>query len=317
MSDPLSTQTAPIAVEAPATSTAAAPAEKPRGLAADAWRDLRKRPLFIISLIIILIFVIMAAFPSLFTYLEPTWNDLSKSRQGPESGHPFGYDVQGYDVYTRTIYGARASIIVGTSAVLGNLILGGLIGILSGYLGGWADGLFSRLGDIFLGLPFVLGAIVLLSTFAGATSDPSAPKIIMLVVISLVVLGWPTFARIMRSSVIAAKSQDYVMAARALGAGPLRIIFRHVLPNSIGPLLVLSTISLGIYIGLEATLSFLGVGLRPPVVSWGVMVSEARSMLRSGDPHALLFPAGFLTVAVLSFVMLGDAIRDAFDPKLR
>ena len=317
MSDPLSTQTAPIAVEPVETSAVTTTPEKPRGLAADAWRDLRKRPVFLISLAFIVIFVVLAAFPGLFTKYGPGWNDLAQSRQGPKSGHPFGFDVQGYDVYTRTIYGARASIIVGTFAVLGNLFVGGLIGIMAGYVGGWADGLLSRVGDIFLGLPFVLGAIVLLSTFAGATSDPSSIKIISLVVFALVALGWPSFARIMRSSVIAAKSQDYVIAARALGAGPLRIIFRHVLPNAVGPLLVVSTISLGVYIGAEATLSFLGVGLRPPVVSWGVMISESRSMLRSGDPHALLFPAGFLAMAVLSFVMLGDAVRDAFDPKLR
>jgi oligopeptide transport system permease protein len=317
MSDPLSTQTAPIAVEPVATSAAETTAEKPRGLAADAWRDLRKRPVFLISLAFIVAFLVLAIFPGLFTNYSPGWTDLAQSRQGPKSGHPFGFDVQGGDVYARTIYGARASIIVGTAAVLGNLIFGGLVGIIAGYVGGWADGLLSRVGDIFLGLPFVLGAIVLLSTFAGATSDPSAPKIITLVVLALVALGWPSFARIMRSSVIAAKSQDYVIAARALGAGPLRIIFRHVLPNAVGPLLVVSTISLGVYIGAEATLSFLGVGLRPPVVSWGVMISDGRSMLRSGDPHALLFPAGFLVLAVLSFVMLGDAVRDAFDPKLR
>jgi oligopeptide transport system permease protein len=317
MSDPLSTQTAPIAVEPVATSTAETTAEKPRGLAADAWRDLRKRPVFLISLGFIVVFVVLSVFPGLFTHYSPGWTDLAQSRQGPTSGHPFGFDVQGGDVYARTIYGTRASIIVGTAAVLGNLILGGLVGIISGYIGGWADGLLSRIGDVFLGLPFVLGAIVLLSTFAGATSDPSAVKIVTLVVLALVVLGWPSFARIMRSSVIAAKSQDYVIAARALGAGPLRIVFRHVLPNAVGPLLVVSTISLGAYIGIEATLSFLGVGLRPPVVSWGVMIADGRSMLRSGDPHALLFPAGFLVLAVLSFVMLGDAVRDAFDPKLR
>jgi oligopeptide transport system permease protein len=200
--------------------------------------------------------------------------------------------------------------------VLGNLFLGGLTGILGGYLGGWVDSVVSRIGDIFLGLPFVLGAIVLLSTFAGSGDITSGPRIMFLVIVSLVALGWPQYTRIMRSSVIAAKNQDYVVAARALGAGPMRIIFRHVLPNALGPLLVLATISLGLYIGAEATLSFLGVGLRDPVISWGVMVSEAQQILETA-PHALLFPASFVGVAVLSFVMLGDAVRDAFDPKLR
>jgi oligopeptide transport system permease protein len=304
-----------MAVEAPETSEAA-PAEKPRGLAADAWRDLRRRPLFIIASILILFFVTMAAFPGLFTNVDPNAADLNVSREGPQDGHPFGFDLQGQDVYARTIYGARASIIVGVAAVLGNLILGGLAGILGGYLGGWADAIVSRIGDIFLGLPFVLGAIVLLATFAGAAATPSGPKIMLLVITALVALGWPQYTRIMRSAVISAKNQDYVVAARALGAGPLRIIFRHVLPNATGPLLVLATISLGLYIAAEATLSFLGVGLREPVISWGVMVSDAQSILRTA-PHALLFPAGFVGVAVLSFVMLGDAVRDAFDPKLR
>jgi oligopeptide transport system permease protein len=316
MSDPMSTQTAPIAVEEPTTSAVPAPGEKPRGLAADAWRDLRKRPLFIIAGILILIFLTMAVFPSLFTDLDPEVADLTHSTEGPQEGHRFGYDLQGQDVYARTIYGARASIIVGVAAVLGNLLLGGLTGILGGYLGGWVDSIVSRIGDIFLGLPFVLGAIVLLSTFAGSDDVTSGPRIMFLVILSLVALGWPQYTRIMRSSVIAAKNQDYVVAARALGAGPLRIIFRHVLPNALGPLLVLATISIGIYIGAEATLSFLGVGLRDPVISWGVMVSEAQQILRTA-PHALLFPATFVGVAVLSFVMLGDAVRDAFDPKLR
>jgi oligopeptide transport system permease protein len=316
MSDPISTQTAPIAVEEPATSAVPSPGEKPRGLAADAWRDLRKRPLFIIAGILILIFLTMAVFPSLFTDLDPEAADLNHSTEGPQEGHPFGYDLQGQDVYARAIYGARASILVGTMAVLGNVLLGGLTGILGGYLGGWVDSLVSRIGDIFLGLPFVLGAIVLLTTFAGAGDVTSGPRIMFLVISALVLLGWPQFTRIMRSSVIASKNQDYVVAARALGAGPSRIIFRHVLPNSLGPLLVLATISLGIYIGAEATLSFLGVGLRDPVISWGVMVAEAQGLIRTA-PHALLFPAAFVGVAVLSFVMLGDAVRDAFDPKLR
>jgi oligopeptide transport system permease protein len=316
MSDPISTQTAPIAVETPETSAVPAAGEKPRGLAADAWRDLRKRPLFIISSILILIFLTMAVFPGLFTDVDPEFADLNFSAEGPQEGHPFGFDFQGQDVYARTIYGARASILVGTMAVLGNVLLGGLTGILGGYLGGWLDSVVSRIGDIFLGLPFVLGAIVLLSTFAGAGNVPSGPRIMFLVIFALVALGWPQYTRIMRSSVIAAKNQDYVIAARALGAGPSRIIFRHVLPNAVGPLLVLATISLGIYIGLEATLSFLGVGLRDPVISWGVMVSEAQQILRTA-PHALLFPAIFVGLAVLSFVMLGDAVRDAFDPKLR
>ncbi len=324
MSDPMAVQAVELGTDAvqageqlggstPSTPDAAHKGDKPRGLAQDAWRDLRRRPLFVIAAGLIVFFLAMALFPRLFTSVDPTAADLRKSLEGPQSGHPFGFDVQGYDVYARTIYGARTSIIVGTAAVLGNLLLGGLVGITAGYVGNWVDAALSRLGDMFLGLPFVLGAIVLLST---AGDEVGSVGIVVLVITALVVFGWPTFNRIMRASVISAKSQDYVLAARALGAGPVRIIRSHVLPNAVGPVLVLATISLGLYIGAEATLSFLGVGLRSPVISWGVMISDAQDYIRTG-PHALLFPAGFLGVAVLSFVMLGDAIRDAFDPKLR
>jgi oligopeptide transport system permease protein len=134
--------------------------------------------------------------------------------------------------------------------------------------------------------------------------------------VALVVLGWASFARIMRSSVISTKQLDYVQAARAIGARPGRIVFRHVLPNAIAPLIVVATISIGAYIGAEATLSFLGVGLREPVVSWGVMIA-AGIRFREAAPHMMLFPGAFLTLAVLGFVMLGDAVRDALDPKLR
>ncbi len=293
-----------------------APPGRARGLYADAWRDLRRRPLFIIAGFVIVILVLMAAFPSLFTNTDPRAADLSKSLAGPESGHPFGFDRQGYDVYARAVYGARASIVVGFSAVIGNTLLGGFAGVTAGYVGGWLDSIISRVGDIFLGLPFVLGGIVLLSTFAGAQSNAGPVRITLLVILALIMLGWPTFTRIIRSSVISSKSQDYVQAARALGASPRRIVFRHVLPNSLASILVLATISLGTYIGAEATLSYLGVGLRPPVISWGIMIAASQPYVAQ-QPLALLIPSAFLVATVLSFVMLGDAVRDALDPKLR
>jgi oligopeptide transport system permease protein len=299
--------------------------DRPRSLWSDAWRELRRKPLFIVSMVLILIFVVMAIFPTVFTSVDPKHQDLTRNLNKPIWGNwfqfgkdgQFGYDIQGRDVYARTIYGARASIVVGVSVVLGNLLIGGLAGIFAGYTGRWVDSLLSRIGDIFLGLPFVLGALVILSTFAPPSeTEPSPIRIISLVVTALVVLGWPSFARIMRSSVISTKQLDYVQAARALGAGPRRIVFRHVLPNAMAPLIVVATISIGAYIGAEATLSFLGVGLREPVVSWGVMVSAGIDY-REIAPHMMLFPGVFLTMAVLSFVMLGDAVRDALDPKLR
>jgi oligopeptide transport system permease protein len=293
------------------------PTEKVRtgSLWSDAWHDLRRRPLFIISGVLILLFFLMAVFPQLFTSADPARGDLSRSFDPPSAKAWFGYDLQGYDLYARTIYGARASILVGTLTVLGTTLIGGIVGIIAGYYGGFFDSLLSRIGDVFFSLPFLLGSIVILSTFApqGRTSEV---RVISLVVGALVVLGWPQVARIMRSSVISAKQLDYVQAARALGAGPFRIIFRHLLPNCLAPVIVLGTISLGAYIGAEATLSYLGIGLQAPVVSWGIEINDAANYLRV-HPLALIFPATFLTVAVLSFVMLGDAVREALDPKLR
>ena len=161
----------------------------------------------------------------------------------------------------------------------------------------------------------MLGAIVILNLVRNAEVR-GALLIVTAVVVSIAVLSWPVAMRIMRSAAIAAKQQDYVKAARALGASSSRIVFRHLLPNCLAPVLVYGTIALGAFIGAEATLSYLGLGLRDPVVSWGVMIADAKNYIRIA-PHMLLFPAGFLAVTVLAFVMLGDAIREALDPKLR
>ncbi|MFC0030287.1 ABC transporter permease [Micromonospora chaiyaphumensis] len=290
--------------------------QKPRGLLGDAWRDLRRKPLFWISAALILVFLLMAAFPSLFTSGDAVNGDLARSRVEPSASAWFGYDVQGRDVYARVIYGARASIVVAVLSTLCTLLIGGAMGIIAGYRGGWVDALLSRIADIFFGLPFVLGSIVILTTFNGSGSDNNEWQIMGLVITSMVVLLWPVVMRLMRSSVLATKEADYILAARALGAGTGRIILKHLLPNCLAPLLVYGTIMVGSFIGAEATLSFLGIGLKSPVVSWGIMISEAQNYIRV-SPFLLLFPAAFLVTAVLSFVMLGEAVREALDPKLR
>ncbi|SFS54945.1 ABC transporter permease [Saccharopolyspora flava] len=288
--------------------------EKPRGLWSDAWRDLRRRPLFLIASVLILALLIIAAFPQLFTHVDPNFQDLTKARDTPSADAWFGYDNLGRDLYARTIIGARASILVGLAATLLTVLLGGFIGIIAGYFGGVVDTLISRFSEIFMGLPFVLGAIVILTTMNAEVKIPSGTRIVTQVVLTIGVLSWPVSMRIMRSATIAAKQQDYVKAARALGASSGRIIFRHVLPNTLAPVMVYATIALGGFIGAEATLSFLGIGLREPVVSWGVMIADSRNYIQSA-PHLLFFPAGFLVLTVLAFVMLGDAVRDALDPK--
>lgn len=293
--------------------------EKARSLGKDAWEDMSSRPAFWISSVLILIFIMMAIFPQLFTFFspnpDPNLADLSKARQGPSGAAWFGYDSQGYDIYSRTIYGARASILVGTMTTIGVTILGGIIGLISGFFGGWIDNVLSRLGEIFWVIPLLLGGVLFLYTFP---SNLETPYLVVVgkVVFVLSILGWPNIARIMRSAVLQVRNLDYVQAARALGATSPQIILKHVLPNSFTPVVVVATINLGVYIAVEATLSFLGIGLQPPTISWGIAISEASGLgLIRSAPHMLLFPSAFLSITVLAFIMLGDTVRDAFDPK--
>lgn len=290
---------------------------KQKSLWANAWAELRRNPLFWISMVLIVLFVVMAAVPQLFTTKDPGFADLRMARQKPSGAAWFGYDTQGYDVYARTIYGARSSILVGILTTAFTLVLGSVVGIVAGFFGGWVDGVLSRLGDIFFAIPLLLGGILVLYTFPSNLETPYI-VVILKVVLALAILGWPNLARLMRASVLQVKPNDYVQAARALGATPARIIVSHILPNSLAPVIVVSTINLGAFISVEATLSFLGIGLQPPAISWGIAISDASGIgLIRIAPHMLLFPALFLVLTVLAFIMLGDAIRDALDPKLR
>jgi oligopeptide transport system permease protein len=288
-----------------------------RSLGAGAWRELRRRPMFWISLALMVLFILMAIFPQLFTSKDPAFADLNKARQKPSSEALFGYDSQGYDVYARTVYGARASISVGILATAFSLIFGSLVGIIAGYRGGWLDSVIGRIAEIFLAIPLLLGGILFLYTFPNEIDTPfwiAVGKVALVIAI----LAWPTITRLMRSSVLQVKPNDYVQAARALGASPGRIITSHILPNSLASVIVVSTINLGVFISTEAALSFLGVGLQPPVISWGNMISDASGIgLIRVAPHMLLFPSLFLSLTVLSFIMLGDVVRDALDPRLR
>lgn len=280
----------------------------PSSMWSDAWKDLRCRPLFIVSGLIILVVVLVAAFPGLFTSVDPRYCDLSRSMAGPESGHWFGFDRQGCDVYARTIYGARASVIVGIGTTTLVLIAGVVVGAIAGFYGGWIDSLLSRIADIFFAIPLILAAIVVMQLFVDRS--------VWTVVLVLALFGWPQMARITRGAVISAKNNDYVMASRALGVSRVRTLIRHVLPNSFAPIIVIATVSLGIYIVAEATLSFLGIGLPPTSVSWGGDISAAQVTLRQGST-ILFYPAVALAFTVLGFIMMGDALRDALDPKAR
>ena len=293
---------------------AANPVGEARSLGAAARRALVRNPMFWISAVMIAVFVVMAFWPSLFTNTDPGHAVLQEARQRPNADAWFGRDIQGYDIYSRVIYGARASILVGVFTTIFTTTLGAIIGVIAAFYGRWVDALLSRLTDMVFAIPLLLGAILFMSAFP-AKGDPYF-LVILKVVTAISLLGWPSLARLMRSSVLQVLPNDYVQAARALGASPLRIIRSHILPNAMGPIIVVATINLGAYIAVEATLSFLGIGLVPPVISWGVMINDALVGLRT-TPHMLIFPSLFLSLTVLAFIMLGDAVRDAFDPKTR
>ncbi|MEV5463601.1 ABC transporter permease, partial [Streptomyces cellulosae] len=261
--------------------------EKGRSLWSDAWHDLRRNPLFLISSVLIVFLLVMSVWPGLFTSASPRDADLAKHYLGkPNWGHVFaadwlGYDVQGRSIYARVVYGARASISVGVGVTVAVTVIGTVVGMLAGYFGGWTDTLLSRMTDIFLGIPFLLGALVVLNSFDERT--------VWVVIMALAFLGWTQIARVARGAVITIKQADYVVAARALGASTSRILFRHILPNALAPIIVVATIALGGYIAVEATLSFLGVGLGDAAVSWGGDVARGREQLRIA-PHTLIIP---------------------------
>ena len=281
---------------------------KPRSLWSDAWHDLRRNPTFVVSALLILFLIIVAVFPSLFTGTDPTYAQLAHGNEGRAPGHPFGFDRQGHDVYARVVYGARASVTVGILVTSGVVLIGSVIGAIAGFYGGATDSLLSRVTDVFFAIPILLFAIVFLSSFARRS--------IWTVVAAIMLVGWPSVARIMRGSVISVKESDFVTAARALGASDMRILGRHILPNAIAPVIVVATISLGLFIVLEATLSYLGIGLPGSTVSWGGDINDAQASLRTA-PHVLVYPSVALSITVLAFMLLGDAVRDALDPKLR
>jgi oligopeptide transport system permease protein len=274
----------------------------------DVWRTLRRRPQFAMSAALIAFILLVAVFPSLFVAADPGYANPDQSLLAPSAAHWFGTDLQGHDIYARTIYGARASITVGLGATLLVFVVGGALGALAGFYGGWLDALVSRVADVFFGIPLLLAAIVLMQVMHHRT--------VWTVIAILALFGWPQIARITRGAVLAVRGSDYVLAAKALGMNRFGILLRHVLPNAIGPVIAVSTIALGLFIVTEATLSYLGVGLPPSVVSWGGDINVDQIRLRAGSP-ILFYPAGALAITVLAFMIMGDVLRDALDPSSR
>ncbi len=274
----------------------------------DTWRGLRRRPKFVIAAALILLFLVLAIFPALFTSADPGHADPYQSLLAPSAAHWFGTDLQGHDIYARTVYGARASITVGVGATLLVFVVGGALGALAGFYGGWIDVVVSRVADVFFGIPLLLAAIVLMQVTHHRT--------VWTVIAILALFGWPQVARIARGAVLAVRGSDYVLAAQALGLNRFGILMRHVVPNALGPVIAVAAISLGLFIVTEATLSYLGVGLPPSVVSWGGDINVAQTRLRAGSP-ILFYPAGALALTVLAFLMMGDVLRDVLDSTSR
>ncbi|SMO36121.1 ABC transporter permease [Melghirimyces algeriensis] len=275
----------------------------------DVWRRLRSNWLGMTGLIIISLLVLMAVIGpwiSDYTYYEQ--NLLEEKNLEPSSEHWFGTDDLGRDVFTRTWYGARISLIIGIAAAMIDLFIGVLYGGIAGYKGGRTDEVMMRIVDVLWGLPYLLVVILLLVVL-----EPGITTII----IALTVTGWLNMARLVRGQVLQLKNQEYVLAARTLGANTKWIMFKHLIPNTMGPILVLLTFSIPQAIFAEAFLSFLGLGVQAPIASWGTMVDDALVVILSDEWWRLFFPSFFLGLTLLGFNALGDGLRDVLDPKMR
>ncbi len=280
------------------------------------WGDVRfelvRSPVFWVSLVVVVVVLLMSFAPFLFASTSPNESgacSLVDARGKPTWDKPFGYTAAGCDMWASLVWGTGKSVNVAILVTIGTVALGVTTGTAAGWFGGFTDTIISRITDVFFGLPFLLGAIVFLAIFP--------KRNIWTISLVLIILGWTSLTRVMRGSVLATKQRDYVDAARALGATDLFIIRKHIVANSIAPVIVLGTIGLGSYIGAEATLTFLGVGYQRPTVSWGLLVNEGQNLVFAGFSHLLIYPCAFIVVTVLAFILLGDVLRDALDPRSR
>jgi peptide/nickel transport system permease protein len=271
-------------------------------------RSSQRNWLAIVGVVLVVIFVIFALFAPWIVPQDPARIELATRLSPPSLAHPCGTDELGRDILSRLIYGARISMLVGSSVVLGALFLGLVIGSIAGYYGGKVDRFVNViLMNAFLSFPGILIAISFVA-FRG-------PGIFNLI-LALCLGGWVGYARLVRAQVLAAREREYVEAARALGASDWRIITRHILPNIIQPVIVQAAIGMAGAVLAEATMSFLGLGVPPPTASWGSMLNDGRAHLFDA-PHLVLFPAAAVMLAVLSFNFIGDALRDYLDPRSR
>ncbi len=290
------------------------------GMWAGVIKQLSHRVDVLIAVGVGVFFMVVAAFPTLFTSTDPSDCSIEEAKLRPQwfgHPHPFGTDLHGCDVLAKLVHGARSSLLLAFSVVAVSLVVGVVLGMLSGYYLGWVDAVVSRILEVFLVIPLLLAALLLLSLFRNVHIGGGAFGAAIQPAIVLAGFGWMGYTRYVRAAVLEAKNLDYVQAARALGASDVRIMFSHILPNAIIPVTALVPTALAGIISAEAVLAFLGIGVRPPAVSWGIMISNGADWFTGGYPHLLLFPLGCLLATVLAFVVIGDNLRDALDPKLK
>ncbi len=273
-----------------------------------AWRRFRANRIAVGGLVVILLLTMLAIFAPVFSPYDPI-NDVFRGMRGvgPTADHPFGYDHLGRDLLSRVIFGTRVALLVGLISTGIAVTMGVVIGAVAGYFGNWVDMLISRVIDTLMAFPIIALLLVL-----AAVLGPSLVTTILVIGVT----GWARFARVVRAEVMSLKATDFVTAARAVGVRDWRIIWRHLLPNVMGPVIVLATLGIGGIIILESALSFLGLGIRPPDPSWGRTLADGRdSILRF--PHISFFPGLMIVITVLAFNFLGDGLRDALDPRER
>lgn len=270
-------------------------------------RRFLRHPRAVAGAVLVVLWVLVALIGPHLTHHDPLRPNMDIALEKPSLAHPLGTDEFGRDILTRILHGARISLMIGLVAT-GIATSGGLLlGVISGYFGGWVDGLIMRLMDIMLAFPGMLLALAVVAILGQGLWN---------VMIAVGIFAIPTFARVVRGSVLQARAQDYVEAAGALGARPNRIIWRHILPNCLAPVIVMATLRMATAIVTAAGLSFLGLGAQPPTPEWGAMLSAGREYLRAA-PHVATFPGLAIMTLVLAFNMTGDGLRDALDPRLQ
>lgn len=280
---------------------------KSYSLGRDVWRRLRKNRLAFAGLIIISVFVLMAIFAEVISPYDPNYQDFSATFQRPCAEHLLGTDNLGRDIFSRILFGARVSIPVGLLCVLVSMIIGGGIGLLGAFLGGEKDNILMRIMDIFQSIPGTVLAIAIIAAFGNG---------IMNLIIAIAVSMMPACARTCRAAIYTVKGNEYILAAQTIGASPLRQVFKYMLPNALGPIIVTATFQVATDILIISALSYIGMGIVSPTVEWGAMLSDAKDYMRQA-PHIIIAPGVMIMLTVFSINVLGDGLRDALDPRLK